>query len=189
MAKKTGKGSGKAYRVDSEDVDLFMPSQTRKVGRPTKFSPKIANVILAGLSEGMSLRKICREHTNDPKFPDIRSVMRWMLDNDEFSQQYARAKEQGAEAWAEEILEIADDGTNDYVADNYDKGRTPGYRVDGENIQRSKLRVDTRKWLMAKMKPKKYGDKLDVTSGGDKVEVAPIYGGLSGNSGPADTRD
>lgn len=186
MAKKTGKGSGKAYYVDPEDVNLGSPVATKgRMGRPPKYKPKLAQKVCQLIAEGNSLRKVCQLEG----MPSRSTVFEWIVQYDEFSDQYARAKEKSVESMAEEILEIADDGTNDYVADNYDKGRTPGYRVDGENIQRSKLRVDTRKWLMGKLKPKKYGDKLDVTSGGDKVEVAPIYGGLSGNSGPADTRD
>lgn len=147
----------------------------KKMGRPSKYNQKVADVICAGLSAGMSLRKVCREED----MPDITTVMRWMYVHDDFRQQYARAKEQGSEAWAEEILEIADDGTNDYMEDDYMKGKSPGWSVNGENIQRSKLRVDTRKWLMSKLVAKKYGDKIDVTSGGDKVQVAPIYGGAS----------
>lgn len=89
---------------------------------------------------------------------------------------------------AEEILDIADDATNDWMADNYDEGKTPGYELNGENIQRSKLRVDTRKWLMAKMKPKRYGDKLDVTTDG-KALPAPIYGGKSKDTDPNPTEN
>ena len=78
---------------------------------------------------------------------------------------------------AEEILDISDDGTNDWEEREIARGRTI-IALNTEAVQRSKLRVDTRKWLMAKMKPKKYGDTLDLTSGGDKLP-APIYGGIS----------
>ena len=58
-----------------------------------------------------------------------------------------------AEHWAEEIIEIADDSKNDFVEK---EGHTA---LNSENINRSRLRVDTRKWLMARLAPKKYGDK------------------------------
>lgn len=73
----------------------------------------------------------------------------------EFSEQYARAREAQADKLAEEALQIADDGRSDTYLDAEGNERT-----DTEVIQRSKLRVDTRKWLASKMAPKKYGDKV-----------------------------
>lgn len=86
-------------------------------------------------------------------------VMRWLSEQPAFRDQYARAREAQADYWAEEIVDIADDGTNDYVEKERSDGST--YEaVDQEHINRSRLRVDTRKWLMARMAPKKYGDKI-----------------------------
>jgi hypothetical protein len=76
---------------------------------------------------------------------------------------------------ADEILDIADDGSNDYMAITR-KDESEAWQLNGEHIQRSRLRVDTRKWLMAKMKPKVYGDKLDVVSDGAKLEAGQIMG-------------
>jgi hypothetical protein len=70
---------------------------------------------------------------------------------------------------AEDILDIADDGTNDWIEREREDGSTFEV-INNEVIQRSKLRVETRKWLMAKTKPKKYGDKLDLTSAGEKLQ-------------------
>jgi hypothetical protein len=75
-------------------------------------------------------------------------------------QQYARAKEAQADAFAEEMLDIADDGTNDWMTKRF--GETEVEMPNPEVLQRSKLRVDTRKWLMSKLQPKKYGEKLAV---------------------------
>lgn len=80
---------------------------------------------------------------------------------------------------AEDILDIADDGTNDYMMRERPDG-TEYELVNSEHIQRSRLRVDTRKWLMAKMKPKKYGEKLDLTTKGDKLP-APILANVHRN--------
>ncbi|CEJ71270.1 hypothetical protein BN1195_03615 [Chryseobacterium oranimense G311] len=89
------------------------------------------------------------------------------LDDESFSKRYARAKEVQAEALADEILEIADDGTNDYMT--IVKGDMK-YNVENREVtNRSRLRVDTRKWILAKILPKKYGDKLDLTSDGQQI--------------------
>lgn len=90
-----------------------------------------------------------------------------------FSAQYARARDIGLDAMADEILEISDDGTNDWMEKEGRDGTTH-YVVNGEAMGRSRLRVDTRKWLLSKIAPKRYGDSLTLTGaeGGPlKVEV------------------
>ena len=73
---------------------------------------------------------------------------------------------------AEEILEIADDARNDYMEKLDDSGNLLGYTLNGEHVQRSRLRIDTRKWLMSKQNPKVYGDKLDMTTNGNDIGVS-----------------
>jgi hypothetical protein len=88
--------------------------------------------------------------------PPESTVREWVLDNrGGLAAQYARARELQAEHWADEILEIADDGAGDWHL-----GEKGERLVDHDHIQRSRLRVDTRKWLLAKLLPKKYGDKM-----------------------------
>jgi len=88
--------------------------------------------------------------------------------NSEFRQQYALAREVQAEHHIDEIVEIADDGTNDYMEKRNADGALVGWTENGENVQRSRLRVDTRKWAASKLAPKKYGDKqVDEHSGPD----------------------
>jgi hypothetical protein len=75
------------------------------------------------------------------------------------------------EVWSEEIIEIADDAASDKFTD-----ANGNERVDNEHINRSRLRVDTRKWLMSKLAPKKYGDKVDLRHAGEgggplKIEI------------------
>ena len=127
------------------------------MGRPTDYSDDLAGVICGRLADGESLRSICRGEG----MPNIRSVMRWLSVNPEFSQQYARAREVQAESMFEEMLEIADDGRNDWVE------KEQGKAVDHEHVSRSKLRVDTRKWMLARMAPKKYGDATNIKLSGD----------------------
>lgn len=100
--------------------------------------------------------------------PDRSTVFRWLNTPslERFCDQYARAREAQADRFAEEILQIADDGKNDtYVDENGVK------RVDQDNVNRSKLRVDARKWLASKLAPKKYGDKQQVEMSGS-LDVA-----------------
>lgn len=134
-------------------------------GRPTKYSQALADKICDRLSDGVSLRTVCR----DKDMPDKSQVFKWLRTKEYFRDQYARAKQESADAMADDILDIADDGRNDWMEAERKDGST--YMVvDHEHIQRSKLRVETRKFLMAKMKPKVYGEKLDLTSDGEKIE-------------------
>lgn len=144
-----------------------------KVGRPSDFTQKLADEICAQLAEGKSLRTVC-----DLKgMPDKATVFRWLRTNDKFRDQYARAKEEASDALADEILDIADDGFNDWMEIEKGKGHT-AVVLDREHVERSKLRIESRKWILAKMKPKKYGDKIDMTTNGKDLP-APIYGGKS----------
>jgi len=132
-----------------------------KKGRPTTFTQEIADTICEQLAtSSKSLKKICKELDLNAG-----TVLAWLSSNKEFQDQYARAKEEQADLLADEILEISDDGTNDTYMD--DEGNM---RTDNDVIQRSKLRVDARKWLASKLKPKKYGDKTDITSGGNEIK-------------------
>jgi len=99
--------------------------------------------------------------------PDAATVFRWLAVNESFREQYTRAREAQADAMLEEILQIADDGANDTYEDEEGNRRT-----DQDVIARSRLRVDTRKWAMSKMAPKKYGEKLDLNHSG-QVALTP----------------
>jgi len=145
----------------------------KKIGRPTIYSQNLADNICSQLAEGISLRTVCLAED----MPDKSTVFMWLRTKKAFLDQYARAKQESADAMAEEILDISDDGTNDWMTIYTDKGYAKEV-PNNEVLQRSRLRVDTRKWLMAKMKPKKYGDKIDVTSDG-KALPTPIYGSQS----------
>ena len=123
-------------------------------GRPSIYSDEIAVEICRRLAEGESLRSICR----DDAMPCVSAVMKWLFDkrHPEFVEQYTRAREAQAEILADEIMEIADDGTNDWMERGH--GANKGWLANGEAINRSRLRVDSRKWVASKLLPKKYGD-------------------------------
>lgn len=130
------------------------------VGRPSLYTPELAATVCARISAGESLRSVCR----DESMPCTTTVMKWAREIPEFAQHYAKAREDLLEHWAEEITEIADDGSNDWMIVN--DPDNPGYRANGEHINRSRLRVDTRKWLLSKLAARKYGDKVTTEVSG-----------------------
>jgi hypothetical protein len=128
------------------------------------FDQVTADKICDRLVNGDSLRKICL----DEDMPSAALVCKWLGENEQFREQYAHARDAQADTLADEILDIADDGTNDWMGDKDDKD---GTQYNGDAVQRSKLRVDARKWIAAKLKPKKYGDRIDVTSGNEPIRM------------------
>lgn len=135
-----------------------------KIGRPEIYTQELADRVCEKIAEGYSMRTVCAPDD----MPGLTTVFKWLRTNDEFAKQYARATEERTEAMSEDILDIADDGSNDLMT--IQKGKEI-YTVENKEVtNRSRLRVDTRKWLMAKMKPKKYGDKLDVMSDGKAIQ-------------------
>lgn len=123
------------------------------------FSQDVADAICEQIADGKSLRAICAVEG----MPDKATVFRWLSNEQHvaFRDQYARAREAQADVLFDEILEIADDGTNDtiYTED--------GERTNQEVIARSRLRVDARKWMAGKLRPKVYGDKIELGGGLD----------------------
>ena len=141
-------------------------SEKRPKGRPSDYTQELADEICERLSEGQSLRTVC----SDDKMPSRKTVFSWMRKHPDFLNQYARAKQEAADALAEEILDISDD------AEAAIKGTAE--KKSSAMAQAYRLRVDTRKFIMAKMKPKKYGEKIDLTTNGKDLPT-PIMGGTS----------
>jgi hypothetical protein len=126
------------------------------------FTQEKADAICELLAEGASLRKAAAEiGVSAP------TVLRWCEVNSAFAEQYASARARGYQLLADEIIEISDDSEGDILKSEN------GDRFDSERVARAKLRVDSRKWMLAKMLPKVYGDKLDLNHAG-KVEFTRI---------------
>ena len=143
----------------------MVKSEQMPLGRPPK--PRDTShdeIILARLAQGDSLRQICR----DLGTPSAPAVRRWIVDDAAFAEQYARARNSGLDAIAEEIQEIADDGRNDYMTRVSESGVNKV--LDAEHVNRSRLRIDARKWFLSKMRPDKYGDL-------ERVQVSGAGGG------------
>lgn len=105
--------------------------------------------------EGLTLRKAVKM----PNMPSKSLVLLWASQDEVFADQYARARDALVAHWAEEIVEISDDASNDTRL----VGEAETEVANTEWINRSRLRVDTRKWLLSKLMPKVYGDKVDVS--------------------------
>lgn len=138
-----------------------------ETGRPSSFTQETADAICARMADGQSLREVCRADG----MPDKKTVLRWVRERAEFRAQYEEARGDLLEHWSDEIVEIADDSTNDWKERRLQNGETDTV-VDTEHINRSRLRIDTRKWLMSKLGARKYGDK--ITHAGDPE--APLMG-------------
>lgn len=142
-------------------------------GRPTTYSLELADAICERLANGESLRSVCRKE----EFPAMSTVFKWLREIPEFSQQYVKAKEESADALVEDMLDIADDGTNDWMEQKNGDDEIIGWKLNGEHVQRSKLRVDVRKWAASKLKAKKYGDKItQEVSGIDGQPIQHTHG-------------
>ena len=110
-----------------------------KTGRPSDYLPEVAADICSLLADGESLRKVCERQG----MPNKATVFRWLAQHEDFRDQYAQATETRADAIFEEMFEIADEVAEEAAA-----------------VGKARLRIDTRKWALARMNPKKYGDKV-----------------------------
>lgn len=128
-----------------------------KIGRPTKYNKEITSEICNTIaSSSVGLRRLCKQNSHWPN-PD--TIYRWLAEHKEFSDQYARAKHFQVGVIIDEILDIADDTAQDTISDEH--GNT---RYNKEHIHRSRLRIDTRKWLASKLVPKIYGKYPEIYS-------------------------
>lgn len=118
-----------------------MSDTKRKLGRPTDYTKDMSDKICEKISGGLSLRAICAE----VGMPARGTVYRWLIENADFQDQYARAREKQADYFAEEIIEIADSAEAESAA-----------------VSKAKLQIDARKWAASKIAPKKYGDKQEI---------------------------
>ena len=122
------------------------------------YTDEIGIAICTRIIEGETIKEICA----DADLPSERTVFRWLAAEPTFWRLYMRAREAQMEKWCEEIVEIADDARNDYM-DRLAKNGEIERVYDPEAVQRSRLRIETRKWVMSKLAAKRYGDKVDVS--------------------------
>lgn len=136
-----------------------MKTEAKKNGRPSKYSEEIAAEILERISHGEPLTRICR----DPHIPGISSVFRWEEAIPGFRDKVTRAREESADFFSHQIVEIAEEKPEVEVPT-----KTGSYTTtDAAGVQRNKLRIDTRIKLMQMLKRKTYGEKLDMNVSGE----------------------
>lgn len=187
MPKTSQNGSGEAQAAPEWDspkkprktaktnsgVDIDSVHKPKnKGGRPTKYSLELAASICEKLSSGKPLRQICMEED----MPSQASVYLWLLKQPEFSDMYARAREEQADTLADEIVAIADEQPE--VIPVYDKrtGELIEHKLDNAFIQWQKNRMDARKWTAMKLKPRKYGDRVAHEGVADGAPIKVDHG-------------
>jgi len=147
------------------------PEERKKLGRPTLYTQELADLICQRVATStFGLARLCALHDD---IPDKSTVNLWRYQYPNFSAQYAQAKLKQADLLAEECLDIADDGTNDWMESFGEDGEV-GHKLNGEHVQRSRLRIDTRKFLAAKLLPRQYGDKTDENKVNDKTVIGML---------------
>lgn len=138
------------------------------------FSPEQVAAIKATICERISQGESLRQILDSEGMPASSTVFVWLGQDSAFSEQYARAREAQADALFDEILGIADDGQNDWMERKNADGQNIGWQENGEALRRSQLRIDARKWMAGKLRPKKYGDKTQMEHSGPEGGPIPI---------------
>lgn len=126
---------------------------------PMPFNQEVADYLCERIAtSSRGLKAICDE---DEKLPSVSTILKWLNNSDDFKLQYAHARELQADYLADEILEISDDASKDLQRiDDF------GNPIENkEFVSRSRLKIDARKWIASKLRPKKYGDKLELDGG------------------------
>jgi hypothetical protein len=140
-------------------VDAVIASPKRLTGRPTTFDQYIADLICIRLAEGQSLREVLKNNG----MPAQSTVYEWLLRHPSFAEQYTRAREEQADTLADEIIAIADEQPEIIAVVDKRTGELIEHKLDGAFLQWQKNRIDARKWTAMKLKPKKYGEKVQLS--------------------------
>jgi hypothetical protein len=130
-----------------------------KAAKP-EITARLVNSIIQRVANGETLTAICR----DEGMPDYRRVWDAIHRSSSLRAEWDRARETRANRWAEEMTEIAEDGTNDYIEREGKRGTF--IALNEEHVRRSQLRIDTRKWLLARALPARFGDRVEQVHSG-----------------------
>lgn len=137
------------------------PPEPKGKGRPPFiWTEEIEDAIMDEIMSGRSFREFMVGEDRDHRFPSVPTFFKRLRDDDAFFKRYVRAREFQADIEFEEIKEIADNASNDWMERN--DPDNPGYVCNHDHIQRSRLRVDARKWRAAKMN-RRYSDSIQDT--------------------------
>lgn len=123
------------------------------IGRPSDYNDDIAKLICSRMAAGKSIRQICQADD----MPHVSTVFSWLSTNQLFAEQYTRARSSMLETWAETIVDLADNAED-----------------TSEGVNKARLQIDTRKWIMSKLLPRTYGEKpttLTINNNSDNRRV------------------
>ena len=152
--------------------------EKKKIGAPTTYSEHITDVLCIRIGQGESLRRICMEKD----MPDQSVVYDWLLRHPSFTEKYTRAREEQAETYADMIVDIADESPEINVLKDKE-GNVIETKIDSGYVAYQKQRIESRKWTAMKLKPKKYGDRMQLAGDADaplKVDMAIFDAILTG---------
>ena len=136
-------------------ADASLPAQPVRHRKLSPYKLEVMQRICDEIAQGRSLADICRQDWS----PEYATVMRWIGKYEDFRDSYDRARESQADKLADEIVSIADEMPTITVQTRHGEHQV----IDMAAIQRNRLRVDARKWVAAKLKPKIYGDAVAHT--------------------------
>jgi hypothetical protein len=142
--------------------------QPKKNGRPTIYSEALAIEFCERMADGRSMLDV----SGDEDMPCKTTIRAWCRTNPQFRAMYAQARLDLQDYWADEIIRVADDGTNDWVERQTKNGVV--VVLDREHVERSRLRIDARRWVMSKLYAKKYGDKLELAGDPERPLGTPL---------------
>jgi hypothetical protein len=158
------------------------PSET-----PEERKQRCVDTICAAISTSdRGVKRLCEAlRADDETFPPARTIRAWIDEDETFKAQYARAKEAQADHIFDQIIEIADDDSQDelFIGGDDASGASAKRVLNSEFLQRSKLKVDARKWVVSKLLPKKYGDRITQEHTGEgggpvqtitRIELVPL---------------
>lgn len=152
------------------------PEDKLKAGRPTLYCEELAFLICERVATTtFGLARLCAIYDD---IPEKITINVWRYRHPKFAAQYAQAKLRQADLLAEEMLDISDDGTNDWMESFGEEGEI-GYKLNGEHVQRSRLRIDTRKFLASKLLPRQYGQHSEEEQKDKKSLIEAIVDKLT----------
>lgn len=160
-----------------------VPGTDRKFRPPgRKYEPGLARKICERIAGGETLNAICSEHN----MPNKQVVIKWLMQvgRNDFREMYYYARRVAAEILIDEVIEIADSTKGDWKPVYNRHGELIDIKADNEAIQRSRVRIDTRKWLAAKMIPRVYGENVEVTHGVTGKLAEMLQDASNQDSGP-----
>jgi hypothetical protein len=167
--KKIGrpKGSRNRQPYEIEEARIERERNRKPVGRPSTYSREKAVEICTEIATTTrGLDRICDEN---PTFPQPRTVYRWLSENEDFRQLYRQARVDQCQLWADQLVEIADTPKVGQISTISGRGKDGKPTVKEtklvDMVERTRLRLETRRWLLAKLRPREYGDKIEIEDG------------------------